>query len=289
MLGMWRIEQWRSNRRFKAVLKAASQAVAQFPINMERHPHGLDAPLIVTLTSYPARFPTLALTLRSLLDQTVQVDKTLLWIAHADMSLLPEDVIKLQEYGLEIRECADIRSYKKLIPSLKMFSNAYLITADDDVYYDKDWLKSFVDCVNTEKRNVISFRSHMAFLDADGFFMPYEQWHYETAATADEGPRAVIFPTGVGGILYPPNSFGDEVFDEESFMSICPHGDDIWFFWMAKRHGKTHSNIGLKFEQIPWPRTQDTALWNENMLNGRNDAQIKGMEARYGVLPTFAS
>jgi len=284
MFGIRRIKQWRSDLRFKAILKRASRAVAAFPINTSKKPHGLGAPLIITLTSYPARFSTLALTLRSLLDQTIEADKTILWIAHADIPLLPREVISLKEYGLEIFACPDTRSYKKLIPALKKFPNSYLITADDDVYYESDWLRSFIDVVNPFMPSVISLRAHMAPLDNKGLFIPYDQWQHETLAKQDYGANAIIFPTGIGGVLYPPNAFGSEVFDEESFMEICPHGDDIWFFWMAKRNGTAHSNIGVKFQQIPWPRTQDIALWNENMVHGRNDSQIRGMESRYGPI-----
>src|SRR6516165_1052567 len=59
--------------------------------------HQLPGELIVSLTSYPARFGTLGLTLRCLLSQTIRADRTILWISNADASLLPSDVIRLQQ------------------------------------------------------------------------------------------------------------------------------------------------------------------------------------------------
>ena len=47
---------------------------------------------------------------------------------------LPQPLLKMQKYGLETKWCNDIRSYKKLILTLKLFPNAIIIMADD-VYY----------------------------------------------------------------------------------------------------------------------------------------------------------
>ena len=141
MRGVWRIRTWLGEQRRRQRLRRAQRAVSRFPTVTGRKPHELGAPLIVTLTSYPPRFPTLGATLRSLLDQTVQADRTILWLAEQDLALLPDDVIVLKDFGLEIRTCADLRSYKKLIPALQAFPDAWFATADDDVYYRPDWLE----------------------------------------------------------------------------------------------------------------------------------------------------
>lgn len=52
----------------------------------------------------------------------------------------PPSVIRLRAYGLEIRFCENLRSYKKIIPALQEYPDAILITADDDWLYTQDWL-----------------------------------------------------------------------------------------------------------------------------------------------------
>ncbi len=52
----------------------------------------------------------------------------------------PPAVIRLRAYGLEIRFCENLRSYKKIVPALQEYPDAILVTADDDWLYTQDWL-----------------------------------------------------------------------------------------------------------------------------------------------------
>ena len=58
--------------------------------------HGRSRELIVSLTSYPKRFSTLHLTLKSLLTQSVRPDRVILWLAEADKNAVPPAVAALQ-------------------------------------------------------------------------------------------------------------------------------------------------------------------------------------------------
>lgn len=285
MRGVWRIRNWLGEQRRRQRLRRAQRAVSRFPTVTGRKPHELGAPLIVTLTSYPPRFPTLGATLRSLLDQTVQADRTILWLAEQDLALLPDDVIVLKDFGLEIRTCADLRSYKKLIPALQAFPGAWFATADDDVYYQPDWLEGLVKEARTHRRTVIATRAHLARLDEAGRLVPYLDWSANTHHLRAHLPQTRLFPTGVGGVLYPPGAFADAVMDEDAFLRLCPHGDDIWFFWMARLAGTDQVRTPLGFELLAWPQSQDVGLFHENQINSRNDLQIRNMEEAYGPVP----
>jgi protein O-GlcNAc transferase len=103
--------------------------------------HNLPSKLIVSLTSYPPRFGKLHLTLKCLVNQTVKPDVVVLWIAHQDMNMLPEAVLKYERQGLiSINACNDYKVYKKIIPTLKSFPEAFIVTPDVDLYYPKWWL-----------------------------------------------------------------------------------------------------------------------------------------------------
>ncbi len=263
----------------------ADRALRRFPTVSAPRPHRLNAQLIVSLTSYPARYPTLAMTLKSLLDQTVAADRTILWIAHDDFATLPEAVIKLVAAGLDIRRCDDLRSYKKLIPALDAYPDAYIVTADDDVYYAPAWLEGLVTAAAGGGRNVVAGRVHLMRCDARGLAVPYATWELATSHRTPPSADTRLFPTGVGGILYPPGTFTADVFDRALFERLCPAGDDIWFFWMARRNGMGQIPAARPFHLIDWPSSQESALYLENLYGNRNDLQITAMEQHFGPVP----
>lgn len=285
MRGTWRLQQMVARWRERWRLYQAERAVRRFPTVASRRPHGLGAEVIVSLTSYPARYPTLALTLRSLLDQNVAADRTILWIAHDDLATLPDDVTRLSAAGLDIRGCEDLRSYKKLIPALQAYPDAYIVTADDDVYYPPDWLEGLLSPAADGAGKVVAGRVHLMQCDAHGRSIPYASWELATSHRAPPTPDTRLFPTGVGGILYPPGTFTSEVLDRALFEKLCPAGDDIWFFWMARRNAVDQMPAARPFYLITWPSSQETALYLDNLYENRNDVQILAMEQHFGPVP----
>ena len=243
--------------------------------------HSMPGHLSITLTSYPPRFPTLALTLKSLLAQTIRPDEICLWIAETDIASLPDDVIKLKEDGLVIKTCPDLRSYKKIIPMLIAGREDFLLIADDDVYYHRSWLEQFVAAYRPGQKEVLCTRAHRIRLDAQGKPLPYRQWESEVAA-GDASP--LVFPTGIGGVLYEPGIFHPDVTRIDLFQQLCPTTDDIWLYWMAASKGARFRKIGPRARPINWHNSQHVALAASNAARGTgNDDQIANMIARYGV------
>ena len=244
--------------------------------------HSLPGELIVSLTSYPARFGTLHLTLGCLLDQTVRADRTILWIAHGDFDALPAPVRGLERHGLEIRGCDDLRSYKKLVPALEQFPDAFVATADDDVHYPRRWLEQLV--AGSAPGVISCHRAHRMRRSADGRLLPYRQWDFAVEDEAAARPSADILPTGIGGIFYPPRSLDARVTEREAFLRLCPGGDDLWFAWCARMAGSLYRKVGGRFRIVNWPRTQESSLWNDNEEGG-NDRMIRALEEEFGPLP----
>lgn len=271
----------REQRRRLAAAMAATDA---FPTIAERRAHGLTTPLIVSLTSYPKRYATLARTLRSLLDQTVRPDRLVLWLAAHDRAALPADVLALVEHGLEIRECADLRSAKKLLPALAAFPDATIVTTDDDVYYEPRWLERLVDAARAHPGAVVGYRGHVAHFDAGGQPAAYEDWSFDTDATADIGPGRLLFLTGVSGILYPPGALHRDVLDAETYLALCPRADDIWFFAMAVREGTARRRVAHRMPVVEWPASQEDALNSYNFHESGNDAQFAALLERFPQL-----
>lgn len=232
--------------------------------------HGLPAELVVSLTSYPPRYRTLVRTLRSLLSQSIRPDRVILWVGHQDMAALPQDALSLIPFGLEIRECEDLRSYKKIIPSIEEWPDAYIVTADDDLYYDPEWLKTLVNGVVPNEQVIVCRRAHRPDMNK-----PYHQWQFDVVT--DGAIDDDLFPTGCGGVLYPPRSLHPDVLNRR-FNSLCPTADDIWLYAMGKKAGSRYRQVGGGFAQVSWPTTQSGSLGSLNIQEG-NDRQLQALLA----------
>jgi hypothetical protein len=234
-------------------------------------------PLIVSLTSYPPRFATLHLTLRSLLLQSLQPTRVILWIAFEDAERLPQEVTQLQKEGLEIRYCEDIKSYKKIIPALEAYPKATIVTADDDIYYWADWLDELFEQSQKYPQDVIAHRVHRLRIERNTI-LPYREWQENVV---DQEALAVNFPTGIGGVLYPPGCFHPDVVQKEAFMRLCSNADDVWLYWMTRRNGHYVRRSATKRIPYPWYGSQEVALWKDNRT--QNDLQIANMMQAYGA------
>lgn len=244
-----------------------------------RSSHPLPAPLIVSLTSYPPRFHLLRKTLRSLLRQTVAADRTILWVAHADFPLLPRSVLALQADGLEIRATDDLRPYKKIIPALDAFPDAYVCTADDDLYFWPTWLDELVQVAIDGPRIVPCHRAHDITFDERGEPKPYSEW---VTGTRFRGTRDTLFPTNGAGTLFPPGILVHTAEDRAVALTLCPNGDDIWLWWIGRRNGASYKTAGRGRVLVCWWGSQDHGLWQHNLRSGGNDDQIRRMMERYG-------
>jgi hypothetical protein len=241
--------------------------------------HGLPSQLIVSLTSYPARFNTLHLTLACLLDQTVKADRTILWIAKQDRQALPPAVLAFEDRGLEIRVCDDLRSYKKLIPALQAFPEASIATADDDIFYPRNWLEILVEAV--EEGVIPCHRAHRIRRNADGTFRPYVDWENDVQDAKARQASSEILATSGAGALYSRRSFDPRVTDRSLFERLCPDGDDLWFYWCARMRGALHKKVGGKMRLMMWTGSQETSLWKHNEAGG-NDRMIAALQAELG-------
>lgn len=259
-------------------LARAEHAVAGFTRQTGR-PHGLGGELVVSLTSYSARFGVLSKTIKSLLSQSIRPDRTVLWIAHNDFAEIPTAVLNLEHHGLEIRVCEDIRSYKKIVPSLRQWPRAYIVTADDDFYYEPKWLEKIVGGVVPDQKVIVCRRAHRPIL-AGLSFAPYANWDWDVVT--DEDVRDDLFPTGGAGALYPPGSLAPEVLDQELFTRICPTADDVWLYFMGRRAGSRYRQVGGGFAQVSWPGAEAASLLQTN-LAGANDVQIKSVKEYFGA------
>jgi len=242
-------------------------------------PHGLDKELIVSLTSYPARFPTLILTLKNLLTQTIKPDQIILWISENDRDKLTDDILNLQSTDFRISFCEDIMSFKKIIPTLRENLNRHIITVDDDIFYSPTLVEEFVEKTKQNPGKVIAQRAHKLTLNEDNLPKLYADWIYEGG---EDKLSALNFPTGVRGVFYPANCFHPDVIRDDIFMKLCPSCDDAWLYWMVRLQGGATICLKNNKNKIYWPKSQIATLWRRNRLADGNDFQIQKLIKYYG-------
>ena len=245
-----------------------------------------EVPVVVSLTSYEERFDDLVISLYSLLNQTIKPDRIILWLSDEfeGVNDLPYEITRFIKNGLEIRFVKDIKSYTKAVYAFKEFPNAIVVTADDDIYYPKNWLEKLYHSYITHPQDIQVHRAHRVKLK-EGVIAPYESWdkHIE-----EESARYDNFLTGVGGVLYPPGCFSKEVLREDVFLKEAPTADDIWFWVMAlinnrkirvvKNHIRTLACTNIFYQLGIFKRKN---LYSINRI-GENDRQLKNLMKFYG-------
>ena len=269
--------------RNRLAVSRAMKELAKFPKNANAPRHSLPAPLIVSLTSFPARFATLHLTIMSLIDQKVRPDRILLWIAHEDLAKLPQEVRSLEGDLFSVRACEDLRNFKKILPTLKEHPGAFVVICDDDTYYADDWLKRLIDAYDPAQPSLVCHRAHRLKHTPDGQIAPYRTWTRDVSGPSTETPRMDLLPTGNGGVLYPPGSLPPMTSDFDLIRKLSSTSDDVWLFFMAKQAGYAVRRVpGPKQRFLEWPKTQEQALFAFHR-GGTKDEHIHDMARHFGV------
>lgn len=216
-----------------------------------------------------------------MLSQSIRPKKIVLWLAIEQFpnKKLPNSLLKLQKKyknRFEILWCNDIKSYKKLIPSLLIFEDYPIITADDDVYYHHQWLErlwsnylKFPKCIH----------AHMV---AEIALQPYSKWQYVTKQKKSNNYLGI----GVGGILYPPHCLHNDIFNISNFQQLSPYADDLYFWAMAALND---TQIRLVVNPLGHPR-QSINFWStpnlyeKNCGENLNDIQFQNILSHYPQL-----
>lgn len=233
--------------------------------------HAIGAPLIVSLTSSPRRFPTLTLTLKTLLTQTVRPDSVVLWLTPQEHAQLPGEVRSLR--GVTIRHAPGIGCYKKIVPALLRCPGAFIAVADDDIYYPADWLSDLTAAYDPRRKEIPCHHALRIVRTRTGVASPFH-WPAYDHPTASQ----VTFPVCGGGVLYPPYSLHPDVVRPDLFQALSPTSVDLWLFWMAQRAGYRYCKIKSRRELGTWPGVDEPAAMELRDL----DAQFLALQQHFG-------
>lgn len=224
--------------------------------------------IIASLTTFPARINTVYKTVSTLLCQTVKPDEVILYLAESQFPerKLPKNLTDLEQFGLTIKWCDDIRSYKKLIPALEEYPDDIIITFDDDIYYQEDTVEKLYDSYISHPNEIHSNRCGKLYLK-NGVVkdVPMRKVYFENFEKSSYFVRQI----GYGAVLYPPKSLHKDVLNREVFTENIPTHDDIWFWAMAVLNKtKIRSVKGYTYSVNYVENTQQAGLCKINKSSG---------------------
>jgi len=196
-------------------------------------------PIIISLTSIPSRFKELPIVLESLCHQSLKPDKVILWLSREQknkkfgelyIKTIPENILNFQKRGITIRFTKDIGPYKKIIPTLKLYPDAIIITVDDDLMYKPDLVKYLYEKHLQLPDYIICSRYRNMVKKSENELIPYDYWELNCwlqNCKSKIHETNSFFNSGYG-TLFPPQSLPTATVDEEIFTELSPYADDIW-------------------------------------------------------------
>ena len=166
---------------------------------------------------------------------------------------LPRELLALRSERFEIRWTKNIRSYKKLIPALKDFTEDIIITFDDDLFFHPQLIerllvgyKKYPEMIQCHRITNISFD---------------ESGNVKISHTPYDKPTYLNKLSGGAACLYPPHSLHDEIFNEDKFMTLALTSDDTWFWLMGVLNGRRVNVVDNNIDTLNYiPGTQDVGL-----------------------------
>lgn len=238
--------------------------------------------IIVSLTTYGNRIYTVDKTILSIMKQTKKPNRIQLYLSKEEITRkqLPSRLKVLERKGLEIYFCDDLKPHKKYYYAMKNNPEAIIITVDDDIIYDEDVVEKLYESYCLFPEDISAMRVHKMTFDADDGVCKYNNWKQRYKNKVLE-PAYDLFPTGCGGVLYPPHSLHKDVFKKDKIKKLCLSGDDIWLKVMGLKNDRRVVLAAVKNGLQYIDGTQENGLHVQNVQNNENDLMINRVFQEY--------
>ena len=215
-----------------------------------------DEEVIVSLTSYPARFQTTWLAIESLLRQEEKPDRVVLNLFEGEFPgrVLPWFIRQQMKRGLEINWCPEnFKVFLKVIPTIKRFPDAVTVAVDDDRLYNNLLIKILLSEHKKYPNEIINPGTREYVISDETGVIDYLNCRPDRKLRYNLSSGYSIFE-GFSGILLPPHSFDDEIFNMENAAFLTPCNDDVWKQAMAIKNRTKSRGVPLDdFFSIVWP------------------------------------
>lgn len=255
---------------------------SQFQYGLNTEPREIK--IIVSLTTFPARFDMIELCLKSLVLQTIKPDKIMVYLDNnCIQSEIDLKLGKYMQYGIEfILKQEDLKPHKKYFYAMQDFPNDIVITVDDDAIYPPDLIESLLLANKKYPDCICARRVHKITRKFNGELHSYNNWINNY--TISKKPSFKLIATGIGGVLYPPNCLDKRAFDKQSIMQTSLRQDDLWLKFMEVLNGtKTVWASNKCPEPYTIENSQTVCLSHENVANFQNDNAINLLTSKFKI------
>ena len=238
-------------------------------------------PVIISLTTIESRIEIVDLVIRSLMNQSVQPKKIILWVHESLKKTIPSKLSELQSTLFEIRTTHLHSSHKKLIHTMRSYPDTTVVTCDDDLMYRPNWLNLLYNESQKHAGTIIANQTRTITKDPTGAYLPYSQWPVNQTEKYNDFR---VLPIGAEGVLYPPDCL-DPRFDVENlFMKLAPKADDLWFKSMSILKGtKCKLAANNSKNAIPIMGSQKSSLKHINIKKDFNSTQWKQLVSYFDL------
>jgi len=221
---------------------------------------------------------SLSKVLDSISKQVLQPSKVILALTDSDKDLLTDQQRKfLDDHSVSIVISRDLGPGKKLIPALRNQSQP-IIVIDDDIALPSDLTLQLMTQHHLYKDSIIASRAHRIIRDESGALLPYSRWEKHVSIN---GPAEELFATSGAGTLFPIGSLHLDVLDEDLYLKLAFHTDDLWWHVHARRKGTLTRRIPGARDLEFIEDTQTSGLWNTGNKE-RNDENVAKLIAAFG-------
>lgn len=240
--------------------------------------------VIVSLTTHSVRVKKVArTTIFSLLNSTYKDIKIVLTLYKDDLKLIPNDLQLMIDLGIVELIVAeqDLGPHLKYFYTMQKYRENPVVTVDDDVIYPADMIKKLAAAYKKYPDSVIARRSYR-ISQRHGRLDTFRTWLSHFSGVTE--PSHFNFPTGLGGILYPPNCLRLSDANVSEILE-AKYDDDFYLKALEARQNIKVANICASHSELfaatlDDPITQGIALWNKNK-NGGSELSLRKFEQDY--------
>ena len=235
-----------------------------------------EADVTVSLTTHGRRLEQVFYAIEAIGRGSVRPRRIVLWLDDGSPEELPDSLLRLQRRGLRVDRAQNYGPHTKYYPYVisRAQHTTPLVTADDDILYERDWLARLVKARSSAARSDRVTPAHRArrITFRGNSLAPYGSWDFLIGTE----PSVLNFATGVGGVLYEPYLLDALREAGDGFRGRCDGADDVWLHAVALRNGFRTTQVRTMARHPPVvPDAVAQALWPGNVGGGGNDRAIE--------------
>jgi hypothetical protein len=233
---------------------------------------------VVSFTSHFRRAHFIEVAIAELKKQSVMPTVVVVNLASdVDFELSPE-LIDSFPAQIEVNRVEDYGPATKLLPTLLRYPEMPIITIDDDAQYRPDLFEDLLSTAKAYPGRRIAARARLVPPGARPWLFPYFFWPKIMLPHPVVESRAL--PLGAEGVLYPPHSLDEGVWEIDTMMEISPRNDDLWFWAQGEKRSPGVVVMPHKPDSPRRLGSRGSGLWQSNR-GSANNAALKNLLRRF--------